>query len=122
MGSHPLNLAVRFLLEMAALAAFAVWGWTAHDGVWRYVWAVGLVVAAAVLWGTFAVPDDPSRSGSAPVAVPGVVRLLLELAFFALGAWAIAATGRSQLAALFGIVVIIHYAVSYDRVLWLLGR
>jgi hypothetical protein len=37
---------------------------------------------AATAWGVFNVKGDPSRSGKAPVPVPGIVRLLLELAFF----------------------------------------
>jgi hypothetical protein len=32
MGSHPLNLAVRFALELSALAALGVWGWRQGDG------------------------------------------------------------------------------------------
>ncbi len=89
MGSNPLNLAFRFLLEIAALAAMTYWGWTQHDGIWRIVFAVGVPLLAAVLWGTFAVPDDPSRSGKAPVPVPGIVRLLLELAIFTFAIWAL---------------------------------
>jgi hypothetical protein len=80
MGSNPINLALRFILEIAALFALGYWGWTQHDGVWRFVWGIGLVILAAVIWGTFAVPDDPSRSGNAPVPVPGALRLVIELA------------------------------------------
>jgi hypothetical protein len=64
MGSHPINLAVRFLLEVVALLAMAYWGWTQHEGLFRFVWAIGLPVVSAVIWGSFAVPDDPSRSGA----------------------------------------------------------
>ena len=95
MGSHPVNLALRFLLEIAALVAIGYWGWTQHTGVLRFVLAIGGPVLAAVLWGTFAVPDDPSRSGKAPVAVPGIIRLALELAIFAFAAWALYDAGNS---------------------------
>jgi hypothetical protein len=64
MSSNPLNLALRFALEIAALFALGYWGWTQHDTIMRFVWSIGLVVLAAVIWGTFAVPDDPSRSGT----------------------------------------------------------
>lgn len=83
MANNPVNLALRFVLEMAALAALGYWGWTQHSGIARWAWTLGLVIGAAALWGTFRVPDDP---GSAPVAVPGIVRLLLEAAFLA-GRW-----------------------------------
>ena len=36
-------------------------------------------IIIAVVWGTFAVPDDPSRSGAAPIVVAGFVRLAIEL-------------------------------------------
>ena len=86
MGGHPVNLGLRFLLELTALASAGYWGFTYFEGPLRIVSAAALPIIAAVLWATFAVPNDPSRSGSAPVAVPGMLRLALELAIFALPA------------------------------------
>jgi len=120
MGSNPLNLAVRFLLELAALFAMAYWGWTQHGGFIRIILAVGTPLVAAVLWGTFAVPNDPSRSGKAPVPVPGIIRLILELAIFAAGAMAFFASGLTTVGLIFSAVAILHYLVSYDRIVWLL--
>ncbi len=120
MGSHPINLAVRFALELSALAAFGVWGWQQGDGWTAIALAVGLPALAAVIWGTFAVVGDPSRSGSAPIAVPGFVRLVLELAVFALATWALYDVGAHWLSLAMGAVVLAHYATSYDRVVWLL--
>ena len=122
MGSNPLNLAVRFLLEMVALAARGWWGWHQGKGALQFVLALGIPVLAAVLWGTFAVPDDPSRSGAAPVQVPGIVRLVLELAIFCAATWALFATGLTAGGWILGLVVIVHYAVSYDRILWLIRQ
>ena len=122
MGSNPLNLALRFLLEIAAFVAMAYWGWTQHDGVWRIVYTVGAPLLAAVLWGTFAVPDDPSRSGKAPVPVPGIIRLLLELVIFGFAAWALYDAGQSAIALIFGLLVLLHYLVSYDRITWLVKQ
>jgi hypothetical protein len=122
MASHPINLAARFLLELAALVALGIWGWTQHAAVWRFVWASGLVLLATAVWGIFAVPDDPSRSGKAPVPVPGLLRLLLELAIFAAAVWAFVASDWNQAGVTLAILVLIHYAISYDRILWLLRR
>ena len=105
MGSHPINLAVRFLLEIAALIALGWWGWNSGTGAWRFVLALGLPILAAVFWGTFAVPDDPSRSGKAPIPVPGLVRLLFELGFFASASAALYFTGLQAAALIFGIIV-----------------
>ncbi|MGD8817978.1 MAG: DUF2568 domain-containing protein [Acidobacteriota bacterium] len=121
MAYHPINLAVRFLLELAALAAFAMYGWGLTDhAALRVVLAVLFPVIAAALWGIFAVPDDPSRSGSAPVPIPGATRLILELSFFAAAAWALSARSSAGAGALASAVVI-HYAVSYERIAWLVG-
>jgi hypothetical protein len=73
-------------------------------------------------WVTFAVPADPSRSGNAPIPVPGVVRLALELTFFALAAWALRAADLPRWGILFGVIVLVHYALSYDRLRWLLAQ
>lgn len=122
MGSNPINLAVRFLLEIAALVAIGYWGWSQDDGLLRFVLAIGLPVLAAVLWVTFAVPDDPSRSGKAPVPVPGIIRLALELAFFGFAVWALYDVGLTTLSLILAIAVVVHYAVSYDRIVWLLRQ
>jgi hypothetical protein len=122
MGSHPVNLAVRFLLELSALIAMGFWGWKQSENGVRVVMALGIPVLAAVVWGTLAVPDDPSRSGSAPLAVPGTVRLAIELAFFSFATWALYDMGAARLSALLGVAVAIHYFASYDRVRWLIAR
>lgn len=82
MGSHPVNLGLRFALEMTALLALGVWGSRQGEGVFSVVMALGVPILAAALWGTFAVPGDPSRSGKAPVPVTGIVRLVYEIVFF----------------------------------------
>lgn len=122
MSSNPINLALRFILEITALFALGYWGWTQHEGPWRFVWSIGLVILAAVIWGTFAVPDDPSRSGKAPIPVPGVLRLLIEFALFAAGTWAFFAAGQPLWGWMLGGLTIIHYALSYDRVIWMLKQ
>jgi hypothetical protein len=122
MGSNPINLAVRFILEIGALVALGRWGWNQAAGVLQLVLALGMPVFAAALWGTFAVPGDPSRSGRAPIAVPGIARLVLELAIFAAATWALFSIGTPVLGWVFGIAVLIHYAISYDRIQWLLGH
>jgi len=122
MELNLINLAVRFLLEIAALVALGVWGWSQGEGALGIVLALAIPIIAAVIWGTFAVPNDPSRSGNAPIPVPGTVRLMLELAFFAIAAGALFAVRYSLLAWVFGIIVVVHYAVSYKRLVWLLRR
>lgn len=115
-------LAARFALELAALVAFGHFAFTLDSGPRRYLAAIALPLLAATLWGTFAVPNDPSRSGRAPVAVSGPWRLLLELAFFGCATWALCASGQRVLGQLFGAAVVVLYVLSVDRVRWLLER
>ena len=113
MANHPINLALRFFLELFALFSLGYWGWTQHTGLSRFLWGIGLPVVAAVLWGVFRVPAHP---GPAPVIVPGIVRLLIEAAVFGGAVWALYAAGRSTWGLVFGILVLLHYIASYDYV------
>lgn len=119
MGSHPANLGWRFLLELLALGSMGCWGWTQHDGVVRWLWTIGLPVVTAVLWATFAVPNDPSRSGQAPIPTPGMIRLLLELLIFTAAVILLRVSQQNFLSSALAIMVIVHYALSYDRIIWL---
>lgn len=119
MGSHPLNLVWRFLLELLALGSTGYWSWTQHDGIARWLWMIGLPVVAAVLWGTFAVPNDPSRSGQAPIPTPGMIRLGLELLIFAAAVILLRVSQQPVVSNVLAVMVLIHYALSYDRIIWL---
>ncbi|MEN2284435.1 YrdB family protein [Algoriphagus sp. SE2] len=122
MGSHPINLIVRFLLEMIALISIGAWGWNKTDGINRYILAIGLPLLMAVIWGVFAVPNDPSRSGQTVVVTSGIVRLVIELTIFVLATLAIFNSGQQKLSYTFALVVFIHYLTSYDRIRWLLDN
>lgn len=119
---HPANLALRFVLELTALGALGCWGWSLSSSGWRWLAAIAAILIPALIWGTFAVPNDPSRGGQGLVQVPGVVRLTLELLLFAAGAYALRALGRPQLAIGFAVLVVVQYAWSYERLLWLLRQ
>ena len=121
MGSHPANLALRFLLELAALVGLGFLGYLMSFGWPRFLLAAALPVVAAAIWGTFAVPDDPSRSGTAPVPVAGWIRLMIEAAVFGLGIAGLA-TASEFVALPVLTLVVIHYLLSVDRVRWLLAR
>jgi hypothetical protein len=121
MGTHPVNLVVRFLLELSALFVLGLWGWHQRDDGFRIVAALAIPLIAAALWGTFAVPHDPTRSGSAPVPISGVLRLALELGFFGSATLALYDLGFGKLTAALGTAVVIHYLLSYDRIRWLVS-
>ncbi|MFF2554369.1 YrdB family protein [Nocardia sp. NPDC058058] len=122
MSLNPFMLGVRLLLELAAIVSFGVLGWREFDSPWRYLLVAVLPIIVAALWGTFAVPGDPSRNGQATVAVPGAVRLALELAIFGGGAIALWAAGLPVAALVSAVILVIYQALAYDRVSWLLSR
>ena len=119
MSQNPLNLTVRFLLEILALIALGAWAMAQFAGVLGFALMILIPLLAATAWGVFNVKGDPSRSGKAPVPVPGIVRLLLELAFFGSGCWALFSINPSY-GWSFGAVTPVHYLLSYVRIIWLL--
>lgn len=122
MGSNPINLAIRFLLELIALITSSMWGWRLHDAPINYLLAFSVPVLFALIWGTFAIPNDPSRSGKAPIPTNGIIRLLIELSLFGFSIFAVFELFGEAYAIPYGSIIIIHYAVSYDRIMWMLTR
>jgi hypothetical protein len=121
MSQNPLNLAVRFLLEIIALVAIGAVAKAEFPGALGFILMIVLPAFAAVVWGVFNVLGDPSRSGKAPVPVPGIVRLLIELDIFGAATWALFSLNPIY-GWIFGLVTLVHYALSYDRIAWLLKR
>jgi hypothetical protein len=76
------NLAVKFVLELFALGAFAYWGATAGNGVGAVVLAIAAPLAAGILWGRLAAPRARHR-------LPLRQRVPFELTVFALAALAL---------------------------------
>ncbi len=101
------NLALRFLLELCALAALCYWGFKTGTGpISKAMLGIDAPLAAAVLWGTFVAP-------AAPVSVPGALRLLLELAVFGGAAAALYSAGRPGLAWALGLAYVINRVLLF---------
>jgi hypothetical protein len=117
MNTNPLNLALRFLLELVMLGVIGYWGYHRFAGWQGIAAAIAFPALAAVLWGVFRIPNDPKP---APVAVPGPLRLLLEWALFAWAVWALEDLGYDTWACLLAGVLVAHYLISYDRTMAML--
>ena len=99
-----LALTVRFLLELAALAAVGWWGFETGDSTpARWVLGLGAPLLVAVVWGTFISPK-------ATVEVPKGVWIGLQVLVFGAAALALAAAGSDRLAAIFVAVVVLDSA------------
>lgn len=103
------NLALRFLLELGALAAAAYWAVRTQTGTARVVLAVLAPALLAVAWGLFASPKAPFKGGTA-------FQLLVEAAVFGAATLALVLAGRPGWAAAFAALVVLH------RVLMLVWR
>ena len=119
MRSNPVNLFLRFSLEIVSLISMSIWGWQKGEGLMRYVFAIGIPLVAAAIWGTFRVPNDP---GHASVAIPGILRLAYEVVFFGFATWALMDAGYGKFGLALAIILVIHYMISYDRVIWLIKQ
>ncbi len=120
MSQNPVNLAVRFAIEIAALVGLFRLGIDLATGVAGIGIALGLVLAGAISWAVFNVPGDRSRSGDAPVPVNGRIRLLVELLLLGGAGFAWFQTGPQPVAWVYGTVTIAHYLLSWDRLGWLM--
>jgi hypothetical protein len=119
----PWQLALRFVLEIGALAGISVWAWhLAGHGVLGWVAAVAAFLGVAAVWGTFAVPGDPSRSGKAPVPVSGWLRMAIELGVFFGGAAAMASLNAWRWFDPFIAGVVVHHVGTRARIQWLLQK
>jgi hypothetical protein len=98
------NLALKFLLELGAIAAFAYWGANAADGVLSVLLAILAPVVMILAWGVFAAPKSERR-------LPGVARAPFELPVFAGAAVALLAAGSTAGAVLFGALVVVSAAL-----------
>jgi hypothetical protein len=112
-SATPAVLGLHFLLELVALVAVGSWGWTAHDGAQRWLWATALPLLLATVWAVFRVPND---GGDPIVIVPGPFRLLIEWSVMAIAVVLLAASGHVTWAIVLLALVVLDYALQYDRV------
>ncbi|MEU9962393.1 DUF2568 domain-containing protein [Streptomyces sp. NPDC050982] len=94
--------------------------WRKVPSPWRRLPAVALPVAAGWAWGSFAVPDDPSRSGESDIHTPGPVRLLLELTVFFGAVAALNFAGLRRAARRLLVIMVGYQVLAYDRIGWLI--
>ena len=95
------NLTLKFLLEVAALAAFAYWGAGTGAMPVSLFLAIATPAAAAVLWGVFAAPKSDRR-------LPLQPRIRFELTIFTAAVLALLSAGVPGLAVAMSALVILN--------------
>ena len=102
-----LLLTVRFLLELAALAALAWWGVrTGESALAKVALGAGAPIAMAVAWGAFIAPK-------ASFAVPGPVHVALQLAVLAAATAALVAIQKHTAAEVFAATAVVNGVALY---------
>ena len=98
------SLALRFLLELAALGALAYWGFHEFDGATAILLGIGAPLVAALVWGAFVAPKRRVRRGE-------TLRWLVELLVFAVAAAALIEAGAVVLGIVFAVVAVVDGVV-----------
>ena len=98
-------LGLRFVCEMAALAAVAYWGQQAAGGVAGIVLAAISVAAVAMVWGVFLAPRRRLEAG-----LPA--RLAIELAVWVAASSALWSAGQPTLAVVLFVVAVVTGAIN----------
>jgi hypothetical protein len=111
-GLKATNLALKFVLELAALAAFAYWGATIAGGFWAVLLAVAVPATAAFVWGLFAAPRASRRLDLA-------ARAPFELGVFGLAVLALFIAGETIAAIVLGALVIFNAVLLTVFAQWL---
>ncbi len=101
------NLALRFLLELAALGALSYWGFQAGDGLLgKALLTLGAPLVAIVLWSLFGAPR-------AWHPLTGPWHLLLDVLVFGSAVPALLAAGQPTLALVFGVLLVGNRLLLY---------
>lgn len=98
----PMNLGLRFFLELCVLAALANWGYyTARATPERIGLAIGAPLLAAAVWVAFGAPGSPLQVGDP-------VHLVLEVVLYGAGAVALVASGHRSLAVALPVLAVLN--------------
>lgn len=114
------HLAIRFALELVCWGAIGWWAWERLDGgIIGAVAALAAVAASTSVWGIFKTPGEPT-AGPPVAAVPGWLRLLLELAIYAAASAALWSAWSRAASETLMTALALHVAVTWERHWWLL--
>jgi hypothetical protein len=102
-----INLVTAFLLEIAMIVAFGYFGYHYPENfAIKYFLMIGIPLAATILWGFLAAPKSKYRLQKLP-------RLIFALTIFGAAIFLLNSTGKTMLAAVFAILVIINQLLLF---------
>ena len=95
------NLGLKFLLEVAAVVAFAYWGANTDGLPLSLILAIAVPVVVIAAWAVFAAPKSARR-------LPAQARIPFELAVFVAAVLALLAAGASGAALVMAVLVALN--------------
>ncbi|MFF7989440.1 YrdB family protein [Kitasatospora xanthocidica] len=102
------NAGLAFSLELAMLAALCYWGFkTGSTLAVRLLLGLGAPALAALVWGLFLAAGGPKYR------LPPAAEIVLKLLTLGTAALALYAGGRTTLAVVYGVLVVVSVAVEY---------
>lgn len=102
-----LNLALAFLLELGALAAFCSFGFTIEGNLLlKLLLGIGLPLVAIVIWAIFGAPMSKRR-------LKGFPFLLLQLVFFGSAVVVLYLPGQKILSIIFAVLFVLNTSLAY---------
>jgi hypothetical protein len=102
-----INLLLRFALELCVLLSMVYWGFHIK-GSWiiKFSLGFGLPIIVMTIWGMFIAPQSTYQ-------LPILLRTILELIIFGLGAYALYASGHLGMSKKFSILVCINMILLF---------
>ncbi|MEU8924709.1 YrdB family protein [Kitasatospora sp. NPDC048545] len=102
------NAGLAFGLELAMLAALCYWGFRTGSTLGtRLLLGLGAPALAATVWGLFLAAGGPT------FRLPVAAEIVLKLLTLGTAALALYAAGRSTLAVVYAVLVVVSVAVEY---------
>lgn len=101
------NIALRFILELSALASLGYWGLKSGNGmIMKFILGVGSPLLIAILWGIFGAPGSLYQ-------LPKPFQWLLILGVYFMADSALYASGEHYISTLLGLIAIVNSALMY---------
>jgi len=101
------NLALSFILELCAFAAYGYWASRLSDNLFiQITFGIGAALVAILFWGLVMSPR-------AQYPVSPTIHIALSLIFFGLAAWGLYITGAHTLALWFAGLIIINHTFQH---------
>lgn len=112
-----------FLLEVVGLIGIGRLGW--HLGTslpWSLSLSALFVSLSSAVWAVFRTPGFVPNGNDPVIAIPGPVRVAIEIGFYTFGAWGLWASGWELAAIVFATSVVIVLFALRQRMAGLLAN